>query len=278
MGFIDTHQHLIYRESFGYGWTADIPALASGDFTPADYASLTAGAGITGTVFMETAVDDVDYQAEARFIAGLVGQDGLLGQVASCRPEEESGFSDWLAECQSLHVVGFRRVLHVMPDDLSRGETFRNNIRKIGASGLVFDLCVLARQLPLAAELARACDDQIFVLDHCGVPDIGADAFESWASGIDALAALPHVQVKLSGVSAYCAPGTVGLDTLRRWIDYILDRFGPGRIVWGGDWPVVNLGTGLPDWIRLSRALIAGLSADEQARIGQENAQRIYRL
>lgn len=278
MDFIDTHQHLIYRESFGYGWTADIPALAYGDFTRADYARLTAGAGIAGTVFMETAVDDADYQAEARFVAGLVERDGLLGQVASCRPEEDSGFADWLAECQSLSVVGFRRVLHVMPDDLSRDETFRNNVRKIGAAGLAFDLCVLARQLPLAADLARACDDQAFVLDHCGVPDIAAGAFEGWASGIDALAALPHVQVKLSGLTAYCAPGTANLDGLRRWVDYILDRFGPGRIVWGGDWPVVNLGTGLPDWISLSRALIARLSADEQAQIAQKNAQRIYNL
>ena len=278
MDFIDTHQHLIYRESFGYGWTADIPALASGDFTRADYARLTAGAGIAGTVFMETAVDDADYQAEARFIAGMVGQDGLLGQVASCRPEEDAGFSEWLAECQGLSVVGFRRVLHVMPDDLSCSETFRKNVRKIGAAGLAFDLCVLARQLPLAAALARACEDQIFVLDHCGVPDIAADAFEEWARGIDALAALPHVQVKLSGLTAYCAPGTASRDVLRRWVDYVLEHFGPGRIVWGGDWPVVNLGTGLPDWINLSRALIAGLSADEQAQIAQKNAQRIYNL
>ena len=66
MDFIDTHQHLIYRDRLGYGWTSGIPALATGDFTVADYRALTAGLGIAGTLFMETGVDDADYQNEAR--------------------------------------------------------------------------------------------------------------------------------------------------------------------------------------------------------------------
>ncbi|WP_374621704.1 amidohydrolase [Devosia sp.] len=273
---MDTHQHLIYRDRFGYGWTSGIPALASGDFTLADYRRLTEGAGVAGTIFMEAGVDDADYQKEARFIAGLVGTDGLLGQIASCRPEEETGLEAWLDECGGLKVVGFRRILHVMPDELSRSSQFRANLRRIGAAGLAFDVCVLARQLPIAAELARACGDQQLVLDHCGVPDIAGDAFEAWAAGIDALAALPHVSVKLSGITAYCAPGTATTATLRRWVDHVLDRFGPSRIVWGGDWPVVNLGSGLREWIGITGDLLAGLAPDERQAIAGGNARRIY--
>lgn len=277
MDFIDTHQHLIYRGRFGYDWTADIPPLAEGDFTLEDYAQA-AGDGIAGTIFMETGVNDSDYQAEARFIAGLVGGQGMLGQIASCRPEEDEGFDAWLEECTGLDVVGFRRILHVMPDELSQSDRFRANLRKIGAAGLPFDICVLARQLPLAADLARACDDQAMVLNHCGVPDIAGNAFDDWARGMDALAALPHVNVKLSGITAYCAPGTASVETLKPWVDHVIDRFGPSRIVWGGDWPVVNLGTGLADWVVLTRALLAGLSADEQAAIAQGTARSVYGL
>ena len=86
MDFIDTHLHLIYRDKLGYGWTLGIPPLATGNFTLADYNALTAGRGISGAVFMEAGVDDADYKAEARLIAGMVGQNGLLGQIASCRP------------------------------------------------------------------------------------------------------------------------------------------------------------------------------------------------
>lgn len=278
MDFIDTHLHLIYRDKLGYGWTLGIPPLATGNFTLADYNALTAGRGISGAVFMEAGVDDADYKAEARLIAGMVGQNGLLGQIASCRPEEEAGFDDWLDECTGLHVHGFRRILHVMPDELSQTPTFRRNLAKIGARGWAFDICVLARQLPIAIDLAHTCPDQVLVLDHCGVPDIAGGEFSEWAKGISALAALPHVNVKLSGISVYCAAGTANLTTLQPWVDHILATFGPDRTLWGGDWPVVNLGAGLPDWITLSRDLLAGLTSTEQTQIASGTARKVYRL
>jgi predicted TIM-barrel fold metal-dependent hydrolase len=278
LDFLDTHQHLIYRQRFGYGWTSGAPALAQGDFTTADYRGLTAGLGISGTLFMETAVDDTQYQDEARFVAGLIGQDKLLGQIASCRPEAD-GFDDWLEECGSLGVVGLRRILHVMPDDLSRDAAFRRNIRALGAKNLCFDMCFQARQLPIALELAQACDAQILVLDHCGVPDIAGGGFSDWASDMTALAALPHVHVKLSGIVAYANPGTPDLyATLRPWVDHVIAAFGPQRMLWGSDWPVVNLGTELPDWIDLTRRLIGGLSDAEQAEIASGTARRCYRV
>jgi len=165
-----------------------------------------------------------------------------------------------------------------MPDELSQTATFRRNLRSIGTKGWAFDMCFLARQLPLAIELARACPDQVLVLDHCGVPDIAGGAFADWATQITALAALPHVHCKLSGISAYCAPGTATPDLLRPWVDHVIQSFGPKRIVWGGDWPVVNLGIGLPAWIAISRTLLKGLTEVEQADIASQTAKRVYRL
>ncbi|MGL4280061.1 MAG: amidohydrolase family protein [Albidovulum sp.] len=276
MDFIDTHQHLIWRDRLGYGWTAGIPALAEGDFTPEDYQAQTKGLGIAGTIFMECGVDDDDHQAEARYVATRVGRDGILGQIASCRPETDDGFDAWLEECSGLHVRGYRRILHVVPDEMSQGTTFRANLKKIGRKGLAFDMCFLARQLPIAEELARACDGQALVLDHCGVPDIAGGAFDAWAKGIDRLAALPHVSVKLSGISAYCAPGTASTETLKPWVDHVINRFGADRVVWGSDWPVSLLGAGLVPWIEMTRELLASFSPDEQAAIASKNARRIY--
>lgn len=276
MDLIDTHQHLIWRDRLGYSWTEGIPALAKGDFTPEDYQAQTKGQGITGTIFMECGVDEADYQAEARYVATRVGRDGILGQIASCRPETDAGFDAWLEDCGGLQVKGFRRILHVVPDEMSQQEAFRANLRKIGRKGLPFDMCFLARQLPIAEALARACDGQQLVLDHCGVPDIAGGVFDAWAKGIDRLAALPHVSVKLSGISAYAAPGTASVELLRPWVDHVLDRFGANRVVWGSDWPVVLLGAGLLPWIEMTRSLLAELSAEEQAAIGSGSARRIY--
>ncbi len=276
MDLIDTHQHLILRDRIGYAWTAEFPALA-GDFTRADYARLTAGKGVIGSIFMETGVDDADYQAEARMVAGMVGSGGMLGQIAGIRPEIDDGFDDWLAEAAGLNTVGFRRILHVVPDAVSQTDTFRRNLRKIGAAGFPFDLNFLARQLvPIGAALVRACPDQPYILDHCGVPDVAAGAFDVWAAGIDVMAAFPNIVVKLSGITTYCAPGTASVALLRPYVDHLLQAFGPNRMLWGGDWPVVNLGAGLPAWIDMTRHLLAGLSADERYAIGQGTARRVY--
>lgn len=280
MDFIDCHQHLIYRDRFGYGWTSGIPLLAQGDFTAQDYRRVTPGGGIAASLVMECGVDDGDYRPEARFVAGLM-QDrvlGIIGQIASCRPETDAGFTDWLDEAAGLGVVGYRRILHVVPDGLSQSAGFRANLRAIGRRGLPFDLCFLARQLGVALDLARACDEMVLVLDHCGVPDIAGGAFEPWARGITDLAALPHVVCKLSGISAYCAPGSASTATLQPWFDHVLHSFGPERMLWGSDWPVVNLGAALPGWTSITADLLAGLSPAEHHAIAQSTALRVYRL
>lgn len=278
MDLIDTHLHLIWRDRFGYGWTKGIPALETGDFTPADAKALTGGR-VQGAVFMEVGVDDADYQAEARFVAGLVRDGTLLGQIASCRPENDAGFAAWLEECEGLGVAGYRRILHVVPDDMSQSDTFRANIRKIGAQGKPFDLCFLARQLPLAADLARACPDTRFVLDHCGVPDIAGGGFDSWRAEIEKLAEVDNIAaVKISGISAYAAPGTATHDTLAPWMDVVLQAFGPLRLVWGSDWPVVNLGSDMGAWIDTTERWLSQLTPVEQAQVAHQNARRIWSL
>ena len=276
MALIDTHLHLIYRDRMGYGWTDGIPALASRNFTLEDVQALT-GDRVSGAIFMEAGADDADYQTEARYIHTLM-QPGsrLLGQIAACRPDADAGFSDWIDECEGLGVVGYRRLLHVVDDAVSQSKVFRRNIKAIGAKGRVYDIVVRADQLGLAADLVRACPDQRYVLDHCGVPDIAGGALEPWKAGITALAQLPEVTCKLSGIMAYCAPGTASLATIRPYVDHILATFGPARMVWGSDWPVVNLSGDLPGWLDVTDAILADLSADEVAAISFLNAKRVY--
>lgn len=278
MALIDTHQHLILRGHLGYSWADAIPALAGRDFTLADHAAMTEGRGVVGSVFMETGVDDADYKAEARLIAGMIGQGGLMGQIASCRPESDEGFDAWLEECEALQVFGFRRILHVMPDDLSSSSTFRANLRKIGRKGLPFDLCFFAHQHGLAEDLLRACPDQVFVLDHCGNPDIAAGAFQPWAESLRRLATFPNLYIKLSGITVNCGDLPVTAALLKPYVAHVIDCFGPSRILWGSDWPVVEIRSSLPDWISLTHTLLAELSAEERAQIGHGTARAVYGL
>ena len=249
ISLLDTHQHLVYREKASYGWTKDIPLLAEENFILDDYKTLTEGLDIGGTLFMETGVDDPDYQQETRFVKSLAdnSDNGMIGLISSIRPESDEAFETWLEETIEMGVVGYRRILHVMPDDTSQSDIFRKNVRKIGVSGKTFDICFLPGQLPIACELAKACENTKLILNHCGVPDIAGDGLDPWRQDIKALAQIPNVICKLSGLMAYCAPGTSSLETIEPYVDHVLNCFGPNRMVWGSDWPVVNLAKGLPE-------------------------------
>ena len=280
ISLLDTHQHIVYREKASYGWTKDIPLLAEENFILDDYKTLTEGLGIGGTLFMETGVDDPDYQQETRFVKSLAdnSDNGMIGLISSIRPESDEAFENWLEETIEMGVVGYRRILHVMPDDTSQSDIFRKNVRKIGVSGKTFDICFLPGQLPIACELAKACDNTKLILNHCGVPDIAGAGLDPWRQDIKALAQIPNVICKLSGLMAYCAPGTSSLETIEPYVDHVLNCFGPNRMVWGSDWPVVNLAKGLPEWIAVTRKILGKLSADEASSIAYGTAQIVYKV
>ena len=277
---LDTHMHLVYRDKASYGWTKDIPPLAEDNFTLENYNALTEGLGIGGTLFMETGVDDPDYQKETRFVKTLAEDSSnvIRGLIVSIRPEDDNDFETWLNETIEMGVVGYRRILHVMPDETSQNEIFRRNVRKIGDVGKTFDICFLPTQLNVAKALAQACENTSMILNHCGVPSIANDGLDPWRQDIEALSQIPNVTCKLSGLMAYCAPGTASLETIEPYVDHVLKCFGPSRIVWGSDWPVVNLGKGLPEWITVTRKILDKLSTDEANAIANGTAQTVYKV
>lgn len=274
-GFIDTHQHLILRDQLSYSWVDEIPGLAGQNFGPERYLD-DVGEAFVGTLFLESGVDDVDYKAETRLISKMVGQNKMLGQIASCRPEQEAGFDDWLEECCELGVRGFRRILHVMPNEVSKTEVFRKNLRKIGRKGMSFDICMTTDQLPLAYDLAWACSDQKLILDHLGNPDISGRSFLDWQGQIARLASLPNLFIKFSGIASQIK--AVSQAEVRNCFEHVVSAFGPERIIWGSDWPLVNLGSNTAGWIETSNTLLGLCSQEERARIARSNAASFYGL
>jgi len=277
---LDTHQHLVYRDVANYSWAKDIPPLAKDNFTVEDYLKLTEGLGIGGSLFMETGVDDPDYQSEARYVQSLAenSNNGIKGLIVSIRPEEDSEFNGWFEKTLDMGVAGYRRILHVMSDETSQAQTFRDNVKKIGKAGKPFDICYLPTQLPIAYDFAKSCDEVNLVLNHCGVPSIAAGEMDQWGKDIKKLSELPNIICKLSGLMAYCAPGTSSQETIQPYVDHVLECFGPSRMVWGSDWPVVNLGKGIKEWITVTRKIFSTISEDEANAVANVNAQKIYNL
>ncbi len=276
---VDTHLHLIDRTALRYPWLAGEPALDR-DFMQGEYAREARRAGIEAALHMEVDVDPADIEAETIHTKTLSQEPGSLlsGAVVSCRPEE-AGFAAWLEKVAAdPFVKGFRRVLHVVPDDVSEGALFRENVRRIAGSELTFDLCVLPRQMKQAIALVDLAPGVQFVLDHCGVPDIRGGAKHPWQEQVAEIARRPNVAGKISGVVAYADPDSWTVETLRPYVEHTIASFGWDRVVWGSDWPVCTLGGGLLGWVAATHALLAGASEAERTKLLSGNARRLWRL
>jgi len=276
---IDTHLHVIDPWVLDYPWLADVPALNQA-WPYAAYELEACRAGISRTLHMEVDVAPVRIEDETNYVETLAGRPGSLiaGAIVSCRPEDP-GFAAYLDRQRHNPLIkGFRRVLHVMPNELSEQPLFRENIARLSGSGLTFDLCVLPQQLTHAMALADLAPDVTFILDHCGVPDIKGDARQPWHDNITELAKRPNVIAKISGVVAYADPETWIADTLRPWVEHTVSSFGWDRVVWGSDWPVCTLGGGLLAWVAATHALLEGASMDEKQKLLSGNAKRIWKL
>jgi predicted TIM-barrel fold metal-dependent hydrolase len=275
----DTHLHLINQSALRYPWLSSVPAL-NRDFTYDEYAVQAHRAGIEAALHMEVDVYPADIEAETGHVKALSQQKGSLlrGAIASCRPEEP-GFAAYLErQLADPFVKGFRRVLHVMPDELSEGALFRENIKRLAGAQLTFDLVVLPHQIPKAIALADLAPDVQFVLDHCGVPDIKGDGEHPWREHMAEIARRPNVIGKISGVVAYADPASWTVDTLRPYVEHTIRCFGWDRVVWGSDWPVCTLGGGLATWVAATHALLGGVSVDERTRLLSANAKQLWSL
>lgn len=278
ISIIDTHQHLIETDRLPYRWPEKIEALAGRAFTYADYLEVSDGTGIEQTVFMEA--DCEDWEAETDLVLAMVADPStkMIGVIANARPEDADGFDAWLDRVAETSVAGLRRILHETTDDVSQGDVFRANLKKLAHRNLTFDINFLARQLPIAAELVHSADNVQFILDHCGVPDIKGGDDASWRAGIKTLSGFPNVACKISGLTAYCAAGTATLATLRPYIEHCIECFGWDRVVWGSDWPVCNINSSIRDWMDISKAVVAQEDPSDQEKLFRSNAVRLYGL
>jgi predicted TIM-barrel fold metal-dependent hydrolase len=274
MRILDTHLHLVYLDKFTYPWLDDAGALNS-QWPVDSYFAEAEGLGIEQALHMEVDVLERQMEDEARFVLHLDRR--IAGAIAAARPEQID-FPQHLERLASIPgVKGIRRVLHTQPDELSGGDLFAGNLRRLASHDMTFDLCLLARQLPLGVELARKCPNVQFVLDHCGVPDVAGKALDPWRDHIKELAAVPNVAAKISGIVAYAGPDWT-VEDLRPFVEHVIESFGWDRVVWGSDHPVCTQTANLTRWVEATRELLAWNSEDEQAKLFHRNAERIYRV
>ncbi|HEX4884422.1 MAG TPA: amidohydrolase family protein, partial [Casimicrobiaceae bacterium] len=144
------------------------------------------------------------------------------------------------------------------------------------AHGLVFDALVLPRHLPRLARVLERHPALPVVVDHAAKPRIAQRDLAGWRVDLGTVASFPQATCKLSGLLTEARPGD-GLPDLMPVVEALLASFGPQRLLWGSDWPVVNLAGGYDRWMDATREALAALDEDARAAILGGNAARVYR-
>ena len=279
MQIVDTHQHLWDKDLFHYSWLDSIPQL-NRSFRMADYLAATKGLAVVKSLHLEADVDEPYMLDETRHLLALADQpdNPLEGIVACGRPENEDFKSYLDAIGGHAKLKGIRRVLHTQPDGVGQGVTFLKNVAALPDYGLSFDICVLARQLPIAIKLISSCPDVIFILDHCGVPQVKERNLDPWRSHITEIAKFPNVSCKISGLVAYADLQSWTAEDLRPFIDHAIGSFGWDRVMFGSDWPVCTLSASYRQWVEALQAITQGAGEINQRKLFHDNAVRVYRL
>ena len=270
---IDAHRHLWTLARGDYGWLTSDLAPIYRDFSLADLAPHLAAAGIEGTILVQAAPTE----AETMFLLGIAENAEVVRGVVGWTDFDAGDAMpriDVLAARKLL--VGLRPMVHdIADDDWLLGPALVPLLRAMAGYGLVFDALVKPRHLPRLLRVIDSHPDLQFVLDHCGKPQLATGEIAVWQRDIALLVQRPNIVCKLSGLATEAAPDWRIAD-LRQAVDHVLACFGPGRLLWGSDWPVVNLAGGYAKWLAAARALLADLSLDEKADVFGNNAARIY--
>ena len=279
---IDAHQHLWRLARGDYRWLrADVPALAPihRDFEPADLAPLLQRHGVNKTVLVQAAdsTAETDFMLELAAAHDWIG--GVVGWVDLAERDSVEALERWARQPK---FKGIRPMLQDLPeDDWIATHPHADVMACLAALGLRFDALVLPRHLEALLQFVRRHPALPVVIDHAAKPrlDEGWNAVwaHAWRRDMAALAAHPNVMCKFSGLLTETRSAEP-LPLIRPAWDDLLRWFGPQRLMWGSDWPVLNLAADYARWVELSDSLIGDLGAADQQRIRHDNAREFYAL
>jgi len=273
---IDSHQHFWQYDAERHSWINDDMREIRKDFMPEDLFPVLEENGVQGTVLVQ--VDQTEEENKFQlvnadkfdFIKGVVGWVDLQADNIDERLQYYKQFEK---------MKGFRHVLQGEQDRaLMLKPAFKHGISLLEKYGFTYDILIFPDQLQYSLELAKAFPNQPFVIDHLAKPYIKARAIDDWKKDIQAIAAMPNVYCKISGMVTEADFTQWKKEELVPYIDVVVQAFDTSRIMFGSDWPVCLIAASYKQWITLLREYFASFTQKEQEAFFGNNAAAFYKL
>jgi len=272
---IDAHFHCWQLARGDYGWLTPALGAICRDVAVADWQAQSAPHGVAGGVLVQAAPTEAEThfllaQADAHpAVLGVVGWVDMLAPDAPARID---------ALARHPRLKGLRPMLQDIEDTRWMLQpALAPALQAMAARGLVLDALVQPRHLPHLLTLAQRHPTLALVIDHAAKPDIAAGQWQPWADGMARLAAQTGALCKLSGLLTEAGPNPAP-GAVAPWAAHVLACFGSGRVVWGSDWPVLELAGSYAQWWDETGRLLQQLGPQGRAAVLGGNARRLYRL
>ena len=271
---VDAHQHFWRLADRDGAWPPASLTAIHRDFLPPDLSGALARHAIGQTVLVQS----LPTEADTHFMLSLADQHSFIGAVVGWTDLKAPDAPQRIAALASHPALrGLRPMLQELDDDWIADPALAPAVQAMCAHQLTFDALVLPRQLPALLVFAERFPDLPIVIDHGAKPLIAAGDIEPWRADMLRLAALPQVCCKVSGLVTE-ARADWNIEQLRPYVDTIVDAFGAQRVMWGSDWPVLDLAADYDRWLAVSAALLANRSDAERQAIFGATAIAFYQL
>ena len=275
---IDAHQHFWRLANSWTNWPTHAEAKIFQDYAPADLQPILTQYGIEKTILVQAApsveetADLLRIASETPFVAGIVGWVDFEHPEIALRDLDELSDADLFK--------GVRPMLQSIEEtEWILAPKFQPIFEKLEQLGMAFDALIQPRHLPTLARLADRHPNLHFIIDHCAKPAIEEDDLSAWRHHLGQCAQRDNISCKLSGLVTE-AQTSATLDMIMGVFEHSFNSFGAERLLWGSDWPVVNMAPkhSYETWRDMTEHMLAKLSPDEQDNVLGLSAARIYHI
>ena len=272
---VDAHQHFWNFDPLRDSWITEDMEVIRHDFLPHDLKPLMDANGLNSCIAVQAdqSENETDFllglASENEFIKGVVGWIDLCADTIHERLEYYSQFPK---------LKGFRHILQAEPIEFILKPEFQRGITALQVYRFTYDILIYPQHLPVIPDLIRGGNEQKFILDHLGKPNIKNGTSTTWATDLKKLASHKNVFCKLSGMVTEADHRTWKKEDIFPYMDKALELFGPERLLFGTDWPVCRLAASYDQVCDLMNDYLGKLTIHEQELIWGKNAALFYQL